>query len=69
MICPNTGQPCQSTGCTPLVRACQQIFHPIHAPNTGWICPRCQAVHAPHIPACHCHYLPQGPTCSYGSGT
>lgn len=23
-------------------------------PNKGWICPRCEAVHAPHIQGCNC---------------
>lgn len=66
MICPATGRTCESTGCTPLMRTCQQLFTPIHAPNTGWVCPRCQAVHAPHVQSCQCHQYPVGPTCNAG---
>lgn len=25
-------------------------------PNYGWICPRCETVHAPHVPVCYCHH-------------
>lgn len=24
--------------------------------RTGWICPRCQKVHAPWVPGCDCHF-------------
>lgn len=26
----------------------------MNLPNTGWICPRCQGVHAPHVDRCGC---------------
>ena len=25
--------------------------------NTGWICPRCQKVHAPFVPGCDCKHV------------
>lgn len=31
------------------------------APNTGWICPRCNVVNAPTITQCHCHSMLNGP--------
>lgn len=38
------------------------------APNTGWICPRCQTVNAPHIHQCLCNSFPAGPNCAVGAG-
>ncbi len=35
----------------------------------GWICPRCNVVHAPTVQQCNCQYgYPYGPTVSGGQG-
>lgn len=55
---PNTtgGSYCQK--CKQWVPA--TTFHYCHteppqpATNYGWVCPRCQAVHAPHVSRCNC---------------
>jgi len=31
-----------------------QINIPMSNPNYGWICPRCQKVHAPWVASCSC---------------
>lgn len=42
---------CQTTaGCR-----CPETFAPFWTkPSTGWECPRCRKIHAPHIAVCDC---------------
>ena len=35
-------------------RTTTDIYQPIHSPNTGWVCPKCQRVHAPSVKMCLC---------------
>ena len=62
-ICPATGRTCEITGCN---GGCVPALPHYAPPNTGWICPRCNVVHAPWVTVCHCQHLPFGPTCSVG---
>lgn len=63
-ICPRTGRWCELTYC----EGCVPTLPHFTAPNTGWVCPRCNVVNAPTVTQCHCHNLPpQGPTCTVGA--
>ena len=55
---PNTdGNCCGNAWTTGLHRCnnCPMTVRPAYQPaNTGWICPRCQRVHAPFVVGCGC---------------
>jgi hypothetical protein len=67
MLCPRTGAYCAqcTSPCSP--HQPQGYYTP---PNTGWICPRCNVVHAPWVTQCHCHSVGmplEPPTCGPGA--
>lgn len=47
-ICPQTGRPCELTSCAGCLATRPPTFS--YPPKQyGWICPRCNVVHAPHV--------------------
>ena len=53
MICPYTHYVCDLTGCGLHGDLCPHKPSDIYAPM-GWMCPRCQRVHAPSVLTCGC---------------